>query len=567
MMSKPFIVFLTVFILTSSLYVHGAATGVQGMDAGEFMTVAAAGGRLHPSGYPIAVYLMQLLNDLPFENAAWKASLFSAIFGALALGVQALIIERLTKSAVLSITLPLILACSPLWLRYCTVAEVFASAAFALSSLVLLAVLVEDGWRGIKVGIALGVIGGFAFANHHGFVFAWPLMLWILWRGKAGRLGVGAVFLCGLWGVLLYLPLMSAQGGWVWGEWNDIEGLFGHILRQDYGTFSLRPGELGVSWYENPLFYLSLLPGELFGVLAIFWILGVWKYRRKKLMWAIVAAWFSSTLLFLSMFNIPTEGEASVITQRFLLPPSALILPVVAMGAKSLVEHFSVRVLLCGFPFLAASFHVGRIEHRYDHRMEDFLLNACSVTPKGSVLLVENDGLIFGMLYAQEVLGVCDKVTALSPTLLSYGWYKNRVIEQDSDLDLSDITVVGLVNNNRHRQIFATLSILGDNKDEVRLPLTVPYGGVWMRFLKEDEGLVHPQVLEALLLEKMSQYHWHPLPQHSFLVERTAEVWASQQYGHSWLSLAGAYKKAQMPAAAQQAKERADVLMVGGWWQ
>ena len=86
-----------------------------------------------------------------------------------------------------------------------------------------------------------------------------------------------------------------------------------------------------------------------------------------------------------------------------------------------------------------------------------------------------------------------------------------------------------------------------------------------MRFLKEGEHLVHPQILERLLLEQLRGYRWHPVPQHSFLLDRTAEVWASEQYGHSWLSLAGAYEHAGMPDAAARAREQGQLLMEGEW--
>ena len=132
------------------VYTMGCAQSVQGMDAAEFMLVGSLGGRLHPSGYPIATYMMQLFQILPSSNIAFTTSFFSVFFGALALFVQSLSIQYLTQNKILSFILPLLLGCSPLWLRYCTIAEVFASAGFALSCLVFISILVyqkRDFWK------------------------------------------------------------------------------------------------------------------------------------------------------------------------------------------------------------------------------------------------------------------------------------------------------------------------------------------------------------------------------------------------------------------------------------
>ena len=100
------------------IYLFGSAQGVQGMDAGEFMTVAGEGGRLHPPGYPISMYLMQLAQILPFGTVAWKASSVSAVFGALTVGVCSAMFFRITHSRLVAISLSLTFAVQPLWLRY-----------------------------------------------------------------------------------------------------------------------------------------------------------------------------------------------------------------------------------------------------------------------------------------------------------------------------------------------------------------------------------------------------------------------------------------------------------------
>ena len=48
-------------------------------------------------------------------------------------------------------------------------------------------------------------------------------------------------------------PYGGLQGPWVWGDWDNFEGLVHHVLRSDYGTLSLRAGDMGVYWWSHPL--------------------------------------------------------------------------------------------------------------------------------------------------------------------------------------------------------------------------------------------------------------------------------------------------------------------------
>jgi hypothetical protein len=561
------IVFLAVAIPATAVYLAGCATTVQGMDSGEFMTVAAGGGRLHPPGYPVAMYLMQLAQLLPVDNPIWKASAVSAVFGGLALGLQAIAIQLLSGRALFAVVLPLVLGCSPLWLRYGTVAEVFTPGAFAMSALALLAVRVHMGMQGARTGIWLGLIGGFAFANHHGFVFAFPLMAWILWAGKAGWRGLACVFLAGSWGLAAYIPLLWAEGSWAWGELDSIGGLVGHVLRRDYGSFSLRASALGeVHWWDNPLEYLRIMPAELSYVLPIMMAAGLWSARRKPLAWALAAGWLSSSLGFLCLFNIPPEGEAAVIAQRFMVPPSALALPLAAMVERKLLSWIPARALFALLPFIVGSMHFGKVDHAQDRRMDDFLGNACSVTPPGSILFTENDGLVFGLLYAQEIEGMCPGVTAISRSLLRFPWYRDRLKRTDPSLDLSEPEFTAIAR--RHvgeRPVFAAITLLSREEEMRRLPPAVPYGGVWMRLLGPEDPLPHPSQVEKQLLDTMRRYRWSPIPRHPFILGRTAESWTHQQYGESWMALSRAYSSAGRRDDAERCRVMGEALKIGFW--
>jgi hypothetical protein len=66
--------------------------------SGIFSTTALHGGVPHPPGYPLAVWWQGLFVILlPFSNIAWRVAVSSAVAGALACGLIALLVSRLGK--------------------------------------------------------------------------------------------------------------------------------------------------------------------------------------------------------------------------------------------------------------------------------------------------------------------------------------------------------------------------------------------------------------------------------------------------------------------------------------
>ncbi len=80
-------------LLSFAVYAWTAAPSVTLLDSGEFILAAQAFGVPHPTGYPLWTLLGWLFQLLPLGNAAWEITLLSAIFGALAVGLAALLIR------------------------------------------------------------------------------------------------------------------------------------------------------------------------------------------------------------------------------------------------------------------------------------------------------------------------------------------------------------------------------------------------------------------------------------------------------------------------------------------
>ncbi|MEM1060345.1 MAG: DUF2723 domain-containing protein [Verrucomicrobiota bacterium] len=87
---------LAAFVLTAAIalgvYVYTLAPNVTMEDSGELITAASLFGVAHPPGYPLWTMSGWLLTELlPLGSYAWRVNLLSALFGAAASGVLALL--------------------------------------------------------------------------------------------------------------------------------------------------------------------------------------------------------------------------------------------------------------------------------------------------------------------------------------------------------------------------------------------------------------------------------------------------------------------------------------------
>jgi hypothetical protein len=92
----PYLLFGFVFLIVLALYAVTLAPGVVGGDAGEHQFAVPLLGIPHTTGYPLYVLTGKLWTLLlPIGSPAWRLNLFSAVAGALAAGVTALVVYRL----------------------------------------------------------------------------------------------------------------------------------------------------------------------------------------------------------------------------------------------------------------------------------------------------------------------------------------------------------------------------------------------------------------------------------------------------------------------------------------
>jgi hypothetical protein len=543
-----------VTIIFSLVYACGASVGPQASDSAEFMMVAGGGGRLHPPGYPILHGWLYLWQFIPFGSVAWKSSMACGLLGALSIGFLTDAIYRWLGEIKPAIWCAAMLGVQPLWIRYCTIAEAFTIAALVYAALFWLSVRVRKE-RSVKMAIYLGLIFSLGIASHHVFLFALPLYGWILWQLRNHFVWVLGFSLLGF---LMYLPLFSSEGVWVWGNLISLSDMVHFFLRSDYGSFQITHSTMIVDWWVNPVSYLLVWSRDSWGVLPILLAVSLLVNRSRYVM-MLWATWLSVSVVFFSLFSLPFDGEFAVHTQRFFMAPTLLSIPLAAIGVQYIVRILSPlgQLLLFIVPAVFALLHIPTLSGRFDKRMEDYFINACSVLPVNSLVFVEGDGAIFGLNYMQKIEGFCPDVKIVVPGLLNYPWYLPELKER---------TITEIIQTHSgDYQFFASLSILG--RDQQSLPPAVPYGGTWMRFVETSEMLPTPLQTEVHLLNTMSDFRYHPTANRIFLWERAGESWASSQYAHSWIALGSAYFRADKEDDANRCIEIGEALKKGDWFE
>ena len=179
-------------IFAAALYLRTLAPGVLGGDSGEFQFAAWLGGFAHPTGYPLYLLLGYLWTHLlPIADAAWRMNAFSALWGAVAVGLLYLLALRMLQMtapvgwpAAISRTLALlaaaIFAVTPTFWSQAVVAEVYTLNA-ALIIAILLALVTWAARGSINALFLAAFLFGLSLAHHRTTLLWIPTITVFVW--------------------------------------------------------------------------------------------------------------------------------------------------------------------------------------------------------------------------------------------------------------------------------------------------------------------------------------------------------------------------------------------------
>lgn len=423
---------------------------IAGGDAGELGTVLLAGGVPHPPGYP----WMRMLG--PFARVAWACGLPAAMAAALPCALAA-IVGWVWIAKTTSRLCPWPFAVGGTWLiasahgvvLHTCDAEVWGPLVLAAAALLSLAI----GPR--RPAWISGAVFGAALAVHLTIVFLAPLVIVAAWPPNNPR-SVGAVLRSGLataGGTLLglcvfaTLAIGSEDAPWRWGELDTASGLIRHVLRSDYGTFSLSlhdasPGaavmlgraasSVALAWTcglsDHPVVFVAIT------ALVVTVVARTVSREHRAPMLALAIAWALAQLVFAAMHDIDPRAETGAwILERFDILPLALSIVPLAItasaGAQALQRRSTRAAAAVAVVVLAGHQLVTTAQRGVaadDDAIEVYARDLLRTPPPGApaIVLGTDDHRTFAVLFAQSVLGEGPEVVYIDASLLAHPWYR-----------------------------------------------------------------------------------------------------------------------------------------------
>lgn len=329
--------------------------------AGIFSTAAMYGGVPHPPGYPLAVWWQWLfVTLLPISNIAWRVAVSSAVAGALASGLIALIVSRLGRDRVFKTDPARVrVACGfaagsvfgfngAFWSR-AVIADVWTLSVLLFCG--ALCLVMRWWWAPHQARWLYGAcfVYGVTLTNSQIFLAAAPaipVFVLIRYRVFAANvwkkvLGCGAAFVFGL-SPYLYVPIASmANPPMNWGYARTVGGFFHVISRGQYER--IQPTEDIKTFAEQIRMYAAVTAKE-FGwpfliIAAVPWLFVRRKSARERAcMLALLVLYLCLTLLMLMVLNPVDHLEGRRAIKVFFSASYVVLAIWVGLGLMMVVE-------------------------------------------------------------------------------------------------------------------------------------------------------------------------------------------------------------------------------------
>jgi hypothetical protein len=236
---------------------------------------------------------------------------------------------------------------------------------------------------------------------------------------------------------------MDRSKVWAWGDTGKLSGLITHVLRAEYGTFSLAAKRAATTelrqhyvltclkQFPIQYAYLPFLAG-LAGVVA------VWR-RSRAFALGLAGSLVFAAIVFPSLMNLPRTELHAEVTERFFLMPTVLFAPLVACGLHLLQQRVRpaaiVAVLTLIIP-LNALLSFSHANWKGDTLVERYLVASISSLPRNAIVLGRSDTLAPGMGWVTRVMKVRPDVRYIDTNILGLRWYYDQVKAEIPDFPL-----------------------------------------------------------------------------------------------------------------------------------
>jgi hypothetical protein len=366
--------------------------------------------------------------------------------------------------------------------------------------------------------------------------------------GELARVGTQGLAGSAL-GLCAYATLAIGDGGaWRWGDVRTPAGLVAHVLRRDYGTFSLSlqdrdPAALDqlarVGASLGRALSAGIVEGAWLGaalvVLVVLAAARAWPPDRRRVAIGLALAFVWSAIVFPCMHDIePASPLAAWILERFDVLTLVLFVPILAVAAAALVaavQHRSIRIALG----LAAVVLLARqtVESytrglpRDDDAIEVYARDVLRTPPPHRRALVfgTDDHRTFGVLFAGAVLGEGPHVLYIDASLLAHDWYRAQLRARWPDLPDIDKPVLLLTTVMADPALSDIAVYLANDFSRHSSQLPRVPEGVLLRVLARDEQMVGPDDIVRRHLDALARLVGPPAAAHSPFAADLAACW------------------------------------------
>ncbi|KAK7904722.1 hypothetical protein WMY93_017329 [Mugilogobius chulae] len=450
---KSWILSGAIAVCVAALYLPCVQKTVPGGDSGELITAACELGVAHPPGYPVFTLLAWLsMRLLPWLSPAHSVNLMSSLLGALASGTLCLTVCRLEGPVPGAALAGGMFAVSRLTWQWSVVAEVFTLNNLCVGLLFFLFACfhcADNGLQRSKVAYFGAFCCGFGLCNQHTLVLYIVIIIpWVLHRLYSKKeLSVSMFFsLAVTFGAGLlpytYIPVSSYinTARWSWGDQTSLSGLLTHLLRSEYGTFSLAKTSGSVNM-------TSMLQAQLDHCLAdlslpVLILAGnglVLSVNDKKC--GTISLLVTAMLLVYSLFfawraNLDIGRPLLLgVVERFWLQSDAAVCVLAGIGLNrtcSILERkLGIGALwkIIGWLLTVSLLvHVVHTNHKEcnlstNSVVERFGLELLDSVPKNSIILTRGDLPGNSLRYLHYCRHVRQDVQLVDQEMMTYNWY------------------------------------------------------------------------------------------------------------------------------------------------
>ncbi|XP_027028626.2 transmembrane protein 260 isoform X1 [Tachysurus fulvidraco] len=485
-----------------ALYLRHVPRAVAGGDSGELITAACELGVAHPPGYPLFTMLASLaLCLVPATSPAHAINMLCAVLGAMASGALCYTVCRMAGPGPGAVLACGSFAVSKLVWQWSLVAEVFSLNNLFVGIIFSLSVCfhnAETVEKKKKFALWGALCCGLSLCNQHTlvvyvvFIIPWALVQLYSYEGLSFS-AIVSLGLCFLAGFLpyLYLPISSYLNvaRWSWGDQTTLSGLLTHLLRAEYGTFSLAKSEGTVNLvkmlqaqYNHCVEDLSV-PVLVFAVLALIHALC---NRRCRVFVCLIAVMVSVYSVFFAWrANLDIENPLLLgVVERFWLQADAGVCVLAGVGLNwtvCLLERWlglrsvwNVGAWFITAGLLSHTIHINQREFEQSKNdvVERFARELIFSFPESSLVLTRGDLPGNTLRYLHYCQGLRPDLSLVDQEMMTYSWYVPKLQQHLSGVKFpgrvwdpviteqkNSFNIEQFIRHNIHRPVFVCIGL------------------------------------------------------------------------------------------------------------